>query len=326
MFQFTGPILRGDTPLVVLTSSEPWDPRKKLLKISGVGDRAPIRRKDVHDVSSQRRIDVHDMPSQRTSDVHSVPSQWRRKDIHDVLSQRRIDVHDMPSQRRSDVHGVPSQWRNSVHDVSPQRRNDAYDAPLERRSSMHDVPPQGMNGSDGMNTGMGTEEQCEDMILRNISPPLVECDLYQRAIKSVRVGCNAVQTERHSPATAETMSRLWGIGPDTAQQMMRMTTQQGICTVVHPISWRYRVDHLHFHWRHLNTTFHTDTLFSKVQSLRGHKCAHVIMDGKFTTVYLLQSKAQAGNALHEFINNVGIPDSLVADLAGEHTGTNTEFQ
>lgn len=134
-----------------------------------------------------------------------------------------------------------------------------------------------------------------------------------------------VTPHRHTPVTAENLSRLWNIGLDRAQRTLRATTQDGIRTAIHPITRRYRVDHLRLHRRRLNTTFYTDTLFSKIQSLRGYKCAQVFTDGRFTIVYPLKTKAHAGNALRELSSDVGIPDHLVADLAGEHTGPNTEF-
>lgn len=39
----------------------------------------------------------------------------------------------------------------------------------------------------------------------------------------------------------------------------------------------------------------------------------------------MTTKAHAGDALRELYSDVGIPEHLVADLAGEHTGANTEF-
>ncbi len=66
-------------------------------------------------------------------------------------------------------------------------------------------------------------------------------------------------------------------------------------------------------------------MFSRVQSLRGNKCAQVFTDGKFTAIYPLTTKEHAGDALREFSSDVGIPDTLIADLAGEQTGDNTEL-
>ena len=62
-----------------------------------------------------------------------------------------------------------------------------------------------------------------------------------------------------------------------------------------------------------------------MKSLKGNKCAQVYTDGNFTAIYPMITRAQAGDTLHELSSDVGIPDKLICDLAGEHTGDNTEF-
>ena len=135
-----------------------------------------------------------------------------------------------------------------------------------------------------------------------------------------------VESSRHSAVTAESLSRKWKIGLDTARATLRVTTQQGIRTAISPITRRYRVDNLALHRNRLQTRFYTDTVFSKTLSLSGNKCAQIFTDGQFTTVYPLSSKSQVGQALSSFIDEVGIPDRLTADLAGEQAGDSTLFK
>ena len=135
-----------------------------------------------------------------------------------------------------------------------------------------------------------------------------------------------LETSRHSGISAESLSRKWKIGLCAARNTLRVTTQQGIRTAVAPITRRYRVDNLALHQNRLNTQLYTDTLFSKTLWLSGNKCAQVFTDGGFTAVYPMTSKAHAGQALADFIDQVGVPDKLTADLAGEQTGGNTLFQ
>ena len=134
-----------------------------------------------------------------------------------------------------------------------------------------------------------------------------------------------VATDRHSEVTPELLSRKWKIGLDTARATLRVTTQRGIRTAVAPITRRYRVDNLALHRNRLQGRFFTDTLFSKTLSLSGNKCAQVFTDGQFSTVYPLESKAHVGRALARFIDKVGVPESLTADLAGEQAGSSTLF-
>ena len=134
-----------------------------------------------------------------------------------------------------------------------------------------------------------------------------------------------ITTDRHSSVSPENLSKKWMIGLESARRTLRVTTQQGIRTAINPITRRYRVDNLALHRHRLNTRFYTDTLFSQTTSLAGNKCAQVFTDGQFTAVYPLTSKADVGQSLAKFIDEVGVPDGLTADLAGEQTGPKTQF-
>ena len=186
------------------------------------------------------------------------------------------------------------------------------------------LPPSPVDGS-GFHVNEGNNQPREtDMIIGSMTPHLVESRFCSDVMESVKI--SSFQVNRHSSPTPETVSRLWNVGLETAQQTLRATTQQGIRSAVHPIFRCYWVDHLHFHRKRLHTTFHTDMLFSKIISLQGNKCAQVFTNGAFMAVYPIVSKSHAGDSLWELINDFGIPDRLYADLAAEHTGTNTEFQ
>jgi hypothetical protein len=44
---------------------------------------------------------------------------------------------------------------------------------------------------------------------------------------------------RHSQVTAEGLAKKWRVGIDTARQMLKVTTQLGVRTAVHPLTQRY---------------------------------------------------------------------------------------
>ena len=134
-----------------------------------------------------------------------------------------------------------------------------------------------------------------------------------------------VTGERHSSVTPENLARMWSIGLDTAKRTLQVTTQRGVRTAIHPLHRRYRVDHLHLNRRRLNGDWYSDTLFSRVISLQGNVCAQVFTNGNFTTVHPLSSKSRVAQALTEFSDDVGIPDSLMTDGAPELVGPKTEF-
>ena len=140
-----------------------------------------------------------------------------------------------------------------------------------------------MSGS-GLHVNEGNNQPREtDVIIGSVTPHLVESRFCSDVMESVQI--SSFQINQHSSPTPETVSRLWNVGLETAQRTFRATTQQGICSAVHPIFRRYRVDHLHFHRKRLHVTFHTDMLFSKIILLRGNKCAQVFTNGTFTAVY-----------------------------------------
>jgi len=59
--------------------------------------------------------------------------------------------------------------------------------------------------------------------------------------------------------------------------------------------------------------------------MSGHKCAQITTNGLFTHAYPMSSKSQAGDALHHFITDVGIPDTIIVDNAQEQIGQNSDF-
>jgi hypothetical protein len=130
---------------------------------------------------------------------------------------------------------------------------------------------------------------------------------------------------RHTHVSAEEVARKLRCGLDTAKQTLKVTTQRGVRQALHPLHRRYRVDHLNLNRKRINDTFYTDTMFSKTKSLNGNRCAQVYTNGRFTKVYPMESKSSAciANSLQDFADNVGIPDTLVCDLATEQTGRNT---
>ena len=179
-----------------------------------------------------------------------------------------------------------------------------------------------------------------DSVLGKISPHFntdIALSLYESAVQVTPVlgtttgACRherivaAITGTKHTNVTPESLARLWNVGIETAKATLRVTTQQGIRTALHPLHRRYRVDHLHLNRRRLNGDWYTDTLFSKVVSLQGNVCAQVYTNGSFTSVHPMTSKSRVGFTLTEFSDDVGIPDTLTSDGAMEVVGPKTEF-
>jgi len=134
-----------------------------------------------------------------------------------------------------------------------------------------------------------------------------------------------ITQDRHSKIGPEELASKWNIGLQAAKETLEATTQFGVRTAVHPMSRRVRVDHLHLHRPLLRGTWYADTLFAKVKSRLGNTCANVFTQGKFTKVVPMTARSDAGKSFMEFTDDVGIPETLVTDGAGEFTGRDTEF-
>ena len=177
--------------------------------------------------------------------------------------------------------------------------------------------------------------------LGKISSAYIEREFCERLIGSVNIATayrkdideweeqkkvsSIITNDRHSKVSPEELARKWNIGLQTAKDTLKVTTQIGIRTAVHPMTRRVRVDHLDLHRTRLHGTWYADTLFAKVKSKLGNTCANVFTQGKFTKVVPMTSRADAGKSLVEFTDDVGIPENLITDGAGEFTGKNTEF-
>ncbi|KAI2502898.1 Reverse transcriptase (RNA-dependent DNA polymerase) [Fragilaria crotonensis] len=126
-------------------------------------------------------------------------------------------------------------------------------------------------------------------------------------------------SDKRSVITPEILSRRWGVGLDTAKRTLKVTTQSGIRNVLAKgeRKVRQKLDHLAF--PNLSGKWYSDTMFSKTQSIRGHLTAQVFTNGRGSDhFYPMKSKSMAGpNALMPFIQEVGIPQTIVTDNAPE---------
>ena len=133
--------------------------------------------------------------------------------------------------------------------------------------------------------------------------------------------------DRHSKITPEHLAKLMNIGIDKAKQMLKVTTQKGVRTAVHPITRRYRVDHLNLHSSKLAGQWYVDWISAGTKSLAQNIGAFVFTNGTFTEVYPAESNKQApaNMSLNDFCNDVGEPHKLKSDRAPEFCGRSTQF-
>ena len=76
--------------------------------------------------------------------------------------------------------------------------------------------------------------------------------------------------------TAERLAKNWKVGKELAQRTIEATTQRAVRDFTHTTGGRrLKPSHWVLRQPRLDCEVHTDTLFGKCKSLRGHWCAQV---------------------------------------------------
>jgi hypothetical protein len=89
---------------------------------------------------------------------------------------------------------------------------------------------------------------------------------------------------------------------------------------LHPIERRFRTKNMVLRYNQLSCHFTSDTFFSNVKSILQNNCAQLFMtDFGYGKVVPMRAKSEAGHALKELIQDVGIPKHLHTDGAKELT-------
>ena len=184
-----------------------------------------------------------------------------------------------------------------------------------------------------------------DTAMLSISPALCHGTFVQRVVSSSTIPSTAPPTvprsrtrispmdsaitkDRHHPLTPASLAKKFGIGLACAKQTLKVTTQLGTRSAIHPLSRRYRTDFWSNRHRRLNTTVYTDTFFSKTKSVRQNVCAQIYTSGEnYYYVHPMRDhkKLSLADSLQHFVDDVGVPHTLFSDGANEMLGKSTPF-
>ncbi len=134
-----------------------------------------------------------------------------------------------------------------------------------------------------------------------------------------------ISGDRHSTITPESLAERWFIGLDTAKQTLVHTTQRVIRSALLPLSRRYKADRI-FQLPRLQGTWFSDTVDGHVKSRDGNSYGQIFAnEAYFATIYPMDTKRKAGDALRTFCREFGVPSKLIVDGSREQMGKNTEF-
>ena len=137
-----------------------------------------------------------------------------------------------------------------------------------------------------------------------------------------------ISKKRHAQLTAESLAELWGIGPKRAKATLLTTTQNGIRSVILPLSWQYRADQM-YNIKRSRGRFTTDTFFSDMRkSIHGNTCCQVFSHKVGFQACYLKPNAKGESlreALDDFVHDFGAPEHLTFDGHQSQVGKKTRF-
>jgi hypothetical protein len=154
--------------------------------------------------------------------------------------------------------------------------------------------------------------------IRAISSINVEYDYYSDTIMRKISTTHTVTKQLF--VDGNQLASKWAIGKNVAEMTVKATTQLFIRSALHPIDRRFKTKNTTLRYNHLKCRFTSDTFFANKPSLLNHTCAQLFISdfgyGKFCPMKL---KSEAGYALQELIQGVGIPEQIHTDGAREMT-------
>jgi len=267
-------------PHIELTSSAPWDPNSV--------EYAEREEKCVGSVRTQDGRSLPDEPELPEADnlnrhVHAVHSFFNSREITGI-SEDDDDFNNRLADKVMETDSELSKNMDGLAERLISQINVAADDPTG-------------DGIDGM----------KDEVLY---PPTED----MRRVKSLST------KERSSVLTPQVLAKRWNCNLNAANRTMRSTTQAGIRNIYAPgeRKLRQRLDHLRY--PNLKGKWYSDTWFAKVTSVRQYTCGQVFTNGLgFDISFPLKKKGDAALGLDSFIQQVGIPQTLITDNAKEET-------
>ena len=128
-------------------------------------------------------------------------------------------------------------------------------------------------------------------------------------------------SNKYRGADAAHLSKIWRIDHEMAEATLEITSQRNRRKDNPKLSRNYGTGDRMLCYRHLNTYFFMDTFFATSKggkSSRGHNCCQLFVTDKgFVYVVPMKSKSEVLQAVKQFAKEIGAPDAIVCDAAGE---------
>ena len=127
-----------------------------------------------------------------------------------------------------------------------------------------------------------------------------------------------ISSKRKSKLAPEDLSQKWCIGLDTANKMLKCTTQSGMQNIFVPLDWKVQMKAQWLEYPSINVKMYGDAMHLKATGLSSKTSATILTNGKgFDHVYPWKTKNEYAKSLMKFIHNIGIHKTLVTNGASE---------
>ncbi len=119
------------------------------------------------------------------------------------------------------------------------------------------------------------------------------------------------------------LSKIWKIDLKTAERTLDVVSQNNKRTDDPKLSRNYGTNDRMLRYKRISEYFFMDTFFATKKagkSSRGHTCCQLFVTDKgFVYVVPLKSKAEVLQAVKQFAKEIGAPEAIICDMAGEQT-------
>jgi hypothetical protein len=162
------------------------------------------------------------------------------------------------------------------------------------------------------------DEEDEDQALDDLFETVTkgEIDLDKTMISAAHAGTSKGVDPAH-------LSKTWKIDLKTAERTLEVVTQGSKRTDDPKLSRNYGINDRMLQHKRIGEHFFMDTFFATKKagkSSRGHNCCQLfVTDNGFVRVVLMKSKAEVLQAAKRFAKEIGAPEAIMCDMAGEQT-------
>ena len=105
------------------------------------------------------------------------------------------------------------------------------------------------------------------------------------------------------------------IGTEIAKKTLKVTSQRGIRTILHPtLDRQFKTNDRMLQYCRLNTDMYTDNMFASTKLLRGNNFGQIyVNDIDFTKFYPTKDCKEVPDTVSHFFREEDVPTSLILD-------------